>query len=190
MTESAEPSYRNGANRWGWPAKLFHWLGAVLVLGLTAQGWWMTHLLERAGRLPQYHLHGVIGYYLGVALLLRLVWRAMNRAPDHPPGLQAWENRAATLGHWALYLAMIAITLGGWLMHSAFPRRQAVELFGFLPVPFAFAEPNRDVFRVFEDVHLWMAYGMLALVVVHVLAALRHHVVKKNDVMRRMSPFG
>ena len=52
----------NTESRWGWPAKLLHWLAALLIVILLAHGWWMTHMLPRPERLPNYAWHSAIGY--------------------------------------------------------------------------------------------------------------------------------
>ena len=72
-----------------------------------------------------------------------------------------------------------------WVLWSAFPRRVPVEVFG-IPVPFLFAEPNAAIARRVEGPHKLLSYLLLIVIVVHVAAALRHHFVKRNDILRRM----
>lgn len=172
---------------WGLAAKTFHWLAAALVLFLLGFGWWMTHMADRSIRLDMYHLHSVIGYYLGLLLIFRLAWRAIDHAtPPLPTESRPWERWAAHGGHIALYVLMMGVTLSGWLFYSAFPRRAAATLFGVIPVPFLLAVPDRAVAGQMEELHKWLSYLLLAVVAVHVGAALRHHFVKRNDVLRRM----
>jgi cytochrome b561 len=73
------------------------------------------------------------------------------------------------------------------VLHSAFPRRFEAELVGGIRVPLLFSAPDRAVSQAAEHIHKLLAYALLALVVVHVAAALRHHFVKRNDVLRRMT---
>ena len=75
---SVPSTLRNTGTAWGPVAKLFHWLGALLIFFLIAHGWWMTHLAARAGRLEQYGLHATVGYYLLLLIALRLAWRFGN----------------------------------------------------------------------------------------------------------------
>jgi cytochrome b561 len=178
---------RSSLHTWGLAAKSFHWLAAALVLFLLGFGWWMTHMAGRSIRLDMYHLHSVIGYYLGLLLIFRLAWRAVDRTtPPLPADSQPWERWAAQGGHIALYVLMVAVTLSGWLLYSAFPRRAAAMLFGLIPVPFLLSAPDRAIAGPMEGIHKFLSYALLAVVVVHVGAALRHHFVKRNDVLRRM----
>jgi len=107
---------RSTTAEWGWPAKLLHWLGAAFILVLLIHGWWMTHLAARPDRLANYGWHAAIGYDLMGLLVLRLLWRWANPVPALPGDLKPWERTAAHLGHFGLYLLMLATTLTGWAM--------------------------------------------------------------------------
>jgi len=178
-------SFRSTPIAWGSGARALHWIGAALVLFLLAHGWWMTHMVERAGRVDQYHLHSIVGAYFILLLALRFVWRAVDPAPPLPPGTKSWERRSAHAGHIALYVLMAGVVITGWVLWSSFPRRMPVEVFG-IQVPFLFAEPNRAISSRVEGPHKLLSYLLLAVVVVHVAAALRHHFIKRNNVLRRM----
>src|SRR5258706_16472749 len=84
------PTLRNTGTAWGSVAKLFHWLGALLIFFLIAHGWWVTHLAPRAGRLEQYGLHATVGYYLLLLIALRLVWRLAHPGPAPPAAAPPW----------------------------------------------------------------------------------------------------
>src|SRR5512146_1812253 len=176
---------RNTSTAWGAPAKLFHWISALLIIFLIAYGWWMTHEVERAGRFAAYEFHSLIGYYAFVLVALRLAWRAFNPAPALPADTLGWERVAAHASHAVLYVLTVALSLTGWIMAGVGRRTIEAKVFG-LPVPLASRTPDRALHDLLEDTHRVMAYVLLALVVVHVLAALRHHIFKKNDVLRRM----
>ena len=95
---AASSALRNSAAGWGLLARLLHWISALAILFLVGYGWWMTHALERAGRLAHYQLHSLIGWYVLLLIVLRLVWRAGNPVPDLPAELPRWE-RATALAH-------------------------------------------------------------------------------------------
>jgi cytochrome b561 len=177
---------RNTLAGWGSAAKLFHWVGAVVVVFLIVFGWWMTHAAERSGRFSLYQLHSVVGYYLLLLIVLRVLWRAVNPTPVLPADTKPWERIAAHLSHGLLYLFMFAISLTGWVMVGVGRRPIEATLFGFLHVPLASRTPDRALHDLLEDSHRAMAYMLLALTIIHVAAALRHHFIKKNDVLRRM----
>ena len=175
----------NSATTWGWPAKLLHWAGVAAILVLLGHGAWMTHFAERAGRVPQYALHAAVGYDFLALLVLRTLWRWMNAVPALPAGLKAWEVTAAKASHIGLYLLMFAASVTGWGMAGTFDPPLAGDLLG-IQLPQIVATTARDVHEFFEISHLSLSYVLAALVAVHIAGALRHHFIKRNDVLRRM----
>lgn len=177
---------RNTPNEWGSLAKSLHWIVAALVIFLLAYGWWMAHLAPRSGRLGLYELHSSIGYDLLFLVILRLLWRVIDRAPALPADLKRWEMISARAGHFLLYLLVLAVSVTGWLLLGTFSRPVAATLFQSIPVPVMNLTGDRMLHGLFEKSHAILSYALLALIVVHVLAALRHHFIKKNDILRRM----
>jgi cytochrome b561 len=173
----------NSTTAWGWPSIALHWLGALLIIALLAHGWWMTHLAPRPDRLANYALHAALGYDFLALLILRLLWRWINPVPVLPG--EAWERYAAMTGHIALYVLMFACTLTGWALAGTFRNPLAGDLLG-IDLPPIYQSQDRAMHELFEDSHKILAYVIAALIVVHVAGALRHHLVKHNDVLRRM----
>src|SRR5947208_16109784 len=99
---------RSTAQEWGWPAKLLHWLGAVLILLLLGHGWWMTHFAPRPDRLAHYAGHAGLGYDFLALLVLRLLWRWTHAVPALPADMPRWEHLAARASHIGPYLRAIA----------------------------------------------------------------------------------
>lgn len=175
---------RNTGNSWGAIAKAFHWVIAVVLLVSMYYGWWMTHVAERSVRVEHYAIHSSIGYDLLLLLVLRLGWRTFDRAPALPAGTARWERIAAQSSHVLLYVLTLATCVAGWLLTGTMRRPLNADLLGVLPV--GVPALGRDYHQSFEDTHKIIAYTLLALIVVHVAAALRHHFIKRNDVLRRM----
>jgi cytochrome b561 len=175
---------RNSTTTWGWPSIALHWIGAVLIVLLLGHGWWMTHLAPRPDRLANYAGHAALGYDFLVLLVLRLLWRWLNPVPTLPG--QPWERHAAMAGHVALYLLMFACSLTGWALAGTFRTPLDRDAFG-LPLPLIFQSQDRAMHGLFEESHMVLAYVLAVLVVVHILGALRHHLIKHNDVLRRMT---
>jgi cytochrome b561 len=176
---------RNSATDWGWPAKILHWVGAMMILLLLVHGWWMTHMTPRPERLANYAGHSAMGYDLLALLILRLLWRWLNPLPDFPAGLPRWEHVAARVSHAALYLLMFVVSVTGWMVTTTFRNPMTKDLFG-IDVPPLVTTVDRSVRQLLEESHMVLAYVLAAVVVIHIAAALRHHLLKHNDVLRRM----
>ena len=174
---------RNSTTAWGWPSIALHWLGAALIIVLLVHGWWMTHLAPRPDRLANYGLHAALGYDF-LALLDRAAAVALDQSGARSTGA-AWERYAAMAGHTALYILMFACTLTGWALAGTFRNPLSRDLLG-LALPTIYQSQDRAMHELFENSHKILAYLIAALVVVHVLGALRHHLIKHNDVLRRM----
>jgi cytochrome b561 len=183
---TAISALRNTGSAWGLAAKLFHWLSAVLILFLVGYGWWMTHLAERAGRLTHYHLHSMIGWYVLFLIALRLLWRAFNPPPPLPAHIPRWERGTAYAAHWTLYALMFFVSISGWMVADTFRQPIEAKLFGLISVPHLVDASYRSYRGAIEATHLVSSYALLALVAVHIAAALRHHWFRKDDVLRRM----
>jgi cytochrome b561 len=146
----------------------------------------MTHLTPRPERLANYAWHSALGYDLLAILILRLLWRWFNPVPELPAELKPWERMSARLGHFLLYCFMLAVSLTGWLVATTARTPMTKDVFG-LNVPPLVTTLDRSVRQWIEETHMVLAYVLAAVVVVHVMGALRHHLVKRNDVLRRMT---
>jgi cytochrome b561 len=176
----------NTSTEWGWPAKALHWIGAILILLLLAHGYWMTHLAPRGPtRLEHYAGHAALGYDFLALLILRLLWRWTHAVPALPAELAPWERWSAFAGHFGLYVLMFASTLTGWALAGTFSTPLNKDAFG-IPVPAIYISSDRAMHRFFEEWHEILSYALAILVIVHIIGALRHHLIKRTDVMRRM----
>ena len=177
---------RNSTVRWGLVSKLLHWLAALAILLLLVHGWWMTHLAPRPDRLAHYAGHSALGFDLLALVVLRLLWRWVNPVPQLPADLKGWERLAAHLGHFGLYLLMFAAALTGWVLAGTMRVPITKDLFGIY-VPPLITGIERSLRNQIESAHMILAYLLAALVVVHVIGALRHHFWKRNDILRGMT---
>lgn len=176
---------RNTPERYGLVAQVLHW---AVVLGVTLQFIWIWRI-DRAESIRQEFAlvvqHKSIGMTVLALMLLRLVWRAFNRPPSLPAGMAGWERKAARVTHWALYALLLTIPLAGWAWSSA--AGYGAEFFGLVEVP-DFVPQSERLETIFHAVHEWAGITLAVLVGVHVLAALRHHFVLGDPVLRRMLP--
>jgi cytochrome b561 len=106
--------------------------------------------------------------------------------PELPADLKPWERIAAHVGHVSLYVLMVVVSLTGWVVATTFRTPMTKDAFG-IDVPPIVTAVDRSVRQWFEESHMILAYVLAAVVLVHVVGALRHHLLKRNDVLRRMT---
>jgi cytochrome b561 len=175
---------RNSATTWGTLSRALHWVLGIAIIGMLAYGWWMNHMVPKPDRLFHRSIHADIGYVVLLLMVVRLIWRGVNPVPALPDGTRAWERALARINLWALYLTTIVVALLGWA-HSGAHKPDYADWFGLFRVP-QFTSENRDNAHFFEDWHIWIAYVLIGLVVLHLLAALYHRVIKRDRVVARM----
>ena len=178
---------RQTVTSWSAPAKLLHWLVAALIvvqagLGIAAVSWRLSPT-----KLDLFVWHKSTGMLILAVVVLRLLWRLGHRAPPLPADTPAWERGAARASHFILYVLLLAVPLSGWLIASA--SGVPFSIFWRIPLP-SIAAVDKQVADAAASVHFALLLALLAVLIVHIAAALRHHYVKRNDVLVRMLPFG
>ena len=163
-----------------------HWLIALLIFSGWGLGFYMSDLPLSPAKLRYFSWHKWIGVTVFILAMARVTWLATHPAPRLPFGMPRWQVQAARVNHGALYLFMFIVPLSGWLMSSA--KGVPTVYFGVLPIP-DLIEKNKEVGNFLGQAHQWLAYGLAALVAMHIGAALKHHVVDRDGVLARMLPF-
>ena len=164
-------------------AKALHWITAVLVPGLLAVGFWMTGLPFGLAKLQVYAWHKWLGLTVLLLTIVRLGWRLYSPPPPLPDSVTAWERRLAPVGHRALLLLLVAQPVVGWLMSSA--GGVTVYWLGYVKLP-DLVSRDQQLFALLRVTHAVLAYTLLALVAVHLLAIVRHDLLRRDGVLRRM----
>jgi cytochrome b561 len=187
MTETARP------RRYTHVAIALHWISALAVLALIGIGLVMTHAdLAPMRRFQLYQWHKSVGLTVLGLSLLRLGWRLTHRPPPLPATLPPRERAGAHAAHALLYGLVLGLPLVGWAMVSASPFNLPTMLYGVLPwphLPTLPELPNRAAVEAgLKWVHAVGAWFLVALLALHVGAALRHHVFLRDDTLRRMLP--
>jgi cytochrome b561 len=175
---------RNTISSWGSVSRWLHWILGAMIIGMLAYGWWMNHIPARGDRLFYRSIHADIGYVVLVLTVGRLIWRCINPTPALPSDTPRWLRIAARVNQWSLYLITIMVTMLGWA-HSGAHKPDYADWFGLFRVP-QFTSPDKARADTFEDLHIYAAYLLLALIVIHLGAALWHHFMKRDRVMGRM----
>lgn len=177
---------RNTPARWGSVAQLLHWLIVVLIIAQVILANLAEDLPIGVRKLAMYARHKSVGITILGLAVLRLLWRWANPTPDLPSTLRPYERALATLTHVGLYVLLFAMPLTGWMMTSA--RGFPVSWFGFLQLP-DFVPKNDALYNAMKETHDTLALALYAIVFLHVAAALKHHFILRDDVLRRMLPF-
>lgn len=180
---------RNSSSGYGVIAILFHWTMALLIVGMIALGFYMNSLPQTQA-FALYQVHKSFGFVVLTIGLLRLVWRLFNPSPALPGDMPFWERAGAHLGHLGLYLLIFALPLSGWLMVSASPWNIPTILFNTLHVPHlpvpTFLGDKASAEALMKSVHLTLVWVLIALLFVHVSAALKHHFLVHDKILKRM----
>jgi len=178
-------AWRNSAHRYGLVAQALHW---AVVTGIVVQFIWSWRIEETESIRQQFALvnqHKSIGMTVLMLVLVRIGWRLFNRPPAWPASMRGWERLAAGATHWALYALILAMPLSGWAYSSA--AGYGAEFFGLVEIP-DFVPQGERLEDGLGTLHEWLGRAILAVAGIHAAAALRHHFVLRDDVLKRMLP--
>lgn len=161
-----------------------HWIIAALVIYMLFFG---EDLMRQRSTAFAPSLHVSIGSAIFILTVLRLIWRLMNPPPAYPASMAPWEKLASTVTHVLFYALLLALPLSGWLALPRFLSKAgslvAITVFGAFPAP---AAP--DLGLPMGTAHSLMSNIGIALLALHVLAALKHQFINRDNVLRRMLP--
>lgn len=163
-----------------------HWLMAVLIAAAFALGLTVASLPGLSpSKLRLVAFHKWIGVTVFLLAGLRLLWRLRHTPPPLPDSVPTWQQKASQAVHVFLYLLFFAIPISGYFysLSAGVP----VVLFGLVPLP-VLIEPNAELKPLLRSLHFWLNMTLLLSVAVHVLAALKHHLVDRDQVLQRMLP--
>jgi cytochrome b561 len=173
------------SSRYTATAVALHWAMALLIVAAFAIGFYAVALAVSPLKLKLFSWHKWIGVTVFLLLLARLAWRFRHPAPPLPATMRAWERSLAAMTHAALYVLMLALPVSGWLMSSAagFP----VVYFGVLPLPDLVGK-DKALADALKLLHYALNKTLLALVLLHAAAALKHHFLDRDTILTRMLP--
>jgi len=174
---------RNTQENYGSLTIGLHWLMAAMILGLIIVGF----LMELMGKGPNkdllVNLHKATGLMVLIVGLFRWYWTISSQKTAHIQGLSKTEVGASHAVKWLLMLLLLAMPISGLLM-SMF-HGYGVNVYGLFEIP-SLVSKNKTVGGLFGRIHGVGAYLISAIVVIHILAAIRHHFIKKDDTLKRM----
>jgi cytochrome b561 len=162
-------------------AKALHWATVILVLIQLPLGFLIAReYFGDAG----YNLHKSLGPLILFITLFRLYYRINHPAPPLPADLPFIIKLGADANHWGLYALLIVQPLVGWIATSAYPA--PVPFFGLFNLPKIWPD-NQPLAEQLYLVHKWLGIVMVLFVLGHIGAALFHHFVRKDTILKRMT---
>ena len=185
---NSSTSSNNMPARYGHVAIALHWLIALEIFCAIPLGLYMADLKLSPTKLQLYSYHKWLGISILILAVIRLLWRVTHRPPALPASMPVNQQRLAHGIAHGMYLLMFVVPLTGWLMSSAFGK--PVVLFGIpqLQLPDLIGV-NEQVGKFFEQTHEVCNYIFCTLIVLHILAAFKHHFMERDGTLARMLPF-
>ncbi len=172
MTEAtAQTRYSN-------VAIALHWLIGFAIIGNLASG-----LLDKY--MP---VHKATGITILVLSIVRLAWRLTHRPSPYEATLATWEKMTAKVTHWAFYVLIIAIPFSGWLMASAGGRKYGLSWYGLFDIPFLPVAQDKTLAGAAGGAHENLAFLLIALLLLHIGAAMKHIFLDGDGTFARMLP--
>ncbi|RRH97218.1 cytochrome b [Mesorhizobium tamadayense] len=181
-----QSSITNTAKRYGWAMIVLHWLIGAIFIGQFVLGFVMMRIESQRTAFELIQLHKSLGFLLLGLIILRVAWRLGNQAPALPPSVGALERRTAPLAHFALYAFQVALPLSGWALVSVSTLEIPTMPFNLFVMPDLPLAESDAAESFWTAAHWYLAYAGIALVVLHIAAALRHHFWLRDSVLMRM----
>jgi cytochrome b561 len=162
-----------------------HWLIAALVVGQIAFGWYLKSVPRKTPERTVYvNLHKSSGLTIGLLILVRLGWRLTHKAPPLPASIPVWQRTAARASHFTLYGCMLVMPAAGYLASNF--SKFGVNLFNAVLLP-PWGVDDRRLYAMFNTIHVVTSYVFVALIALHVAAALRH-LYLRDEIFLRIWP--
>lgn len=177
---------QDGRRGYGTTARVLHWLVALAILLMIPAGLIMVREgLDRGLRDALFLFHKNVGAGLIAVVALRLVWRLTHPPAPLPAAMPPWQRRVAGLSHLMLYALMVVMPLSGYVRVRAggFPI-EALDRLG-LPALVPRSEPLAQAASRLHEVSAWLLVAVLAL---HVGAALHHALIRRDGIWSRIWP--
>lgn len=176
---------RNTSERYGVVSQTLHWLVALLVFTQFVIGSIAADLPLGMQRLIFLARHKSIGMTIFVLVILRILWRLINKVPSLPVNMSAYQRQLARITHWLLYGILLCMPIAGWINSSA--SNLTVSWFGVFTWP-DLVEPDKQIATIAKEIHHILGWILFMVISLHISAALYHHFMLKDNVLRRMLP--
>lgn len=167
-------------------SKFFHWTIALLVTGMLSVTFFLDQLFAKENIKTAFMVHKSLGLTILVLMIARIFWIIKTGRPALPQSVKYWERFLARLVQYCLYLLLILMPLSGWIMSVA--KNRAPVFFNLFTVPFPGIPLSDNLAEFMAGWHNRFAWMLIVLLALHISAALKHHFINKNNVLRTMLP--
>ncbi|MDI9819451.1 MULTISPECIES: cytochrome b [unclassified Legionella] len=164
-------------------SRFFHWFIAVVLIFMLSGSFFLGDLPEQYVS-SGFIIHKSIGLTILFLMVLRLIWILHSGKPPLPTSVAPWEKYLSRIVQYSLYACGILMPLSGWIMSTAADK--APVYFGLFSIPFPGIGPNEPLSHLMNTAHKTIAWIFISLIVLHVLGALKHHFIDKDNVLQRM----
>ena len=176
---------KNTDVRYGHVAMALHWSIALLFIILVALGLTMTNMEDGDDKWTLYSLHKSFGFTATFLILMRVLWRLTNPAPLLPDTLKRYEVLLAHSVHIGLYAIMIIMPISGYI--DSIAGGYKTQFFGLFDIP-RLLEKDKNLAETAKDIHEFFSFALYGLFFLHFAAALKHHFIMKDNILRKMLP--
>ncbi len=180
---------RNRSSAFGLVAIVFHWTIAILFLAQLALGYLMSRdSIDPVLQFDLFQYHKSIGFLVLALAIPRCIWSVFSRKPRYVDGESIVSRFAARAAHAALLFLTVAVPLAGWAVASTSPLQIPSYVFDLVVVPGLPMTISDQAEAFWSEVHATLAYLAAIIVLLHVMAALWHHLIRRDPTLRRMLP--
>lgn len=175
----------NTDERYGVIAQILHWFVVLLVFIQYIIGSIAADLPLGMQRLVLLARHKSVGITIFIIIILRIIWRLINKIPSLPANMPSYQRRLSCITHWSLYLILLCMPIAGWINSSA--SNITVSWFGIFTLP-DLVGPDKHIATIAKETHHILGWILFAVIGLHIFAALYHHFILKDNVLMRMLP--
>ena len=174
---------KNTKNSYGLITKILHWFVGLFIICMIIVGFTMSSMVSSPEKFELYKMHKAFGIIVLSLVVVRILWRITNTNVQAAAGVSSILQLAARIEHLLLYIFMLIMPISGVLMSrfAGFP----VSVFDIFTIPAA-SEKSPELAKFFHETHQYTAFGLVALITIHILAALYHHFIRRDNTLTRM----
>lgn len=159
-----------------------HWLIALLLIGLVSVGWYMTSIEHDPSSGWYFNMHKSFGLIAAMLIFFRVLWRLAHKPASLPASIPHWQAITSRGIHLLLYACMLIMPISGFIGASF--GKYGIAFFG-IPLP-TWASQNHAISKQFFTIHGLVVWILVSLIVIHVVAAMKHLIINKDGVFQRM----